>query len=68
MLAFINNVSPVEWALVALILVVFFGGKVVSRLARISGETLREVKKAGKSFTEAIEDDKPEKEQKGDSK
>lgn len=56
MLNFIKNISPIELAVIALILIVFFGPKIATRLGRTSGETLREAKKIKKSFTEAIDD------------
>lgn len=55
--AFLKNIGPTEILIIALILVVLFGSKIVSRLARTGGETLKEVKKAKKTFTEALEDD-----------
>ena len=54
MLNFLKNLSPTEIAIIALILIVFFGAKVVTRLGRVGGETLKEVKKIKKSFTEAV--------------
>lgn len=61
MLNFIKNISPTEWAVIALILIVFFGAKVVTKLGKVGGESLKEIKKIKKNFTEAIED----KEEKG---
>lgn len=58
MLNFFKNISPTEWVVIALIVVIFFGGKIATRLGRASGETLKEIKKIKKNFTEAIEDDK----------
>lgn len=56
MLNFFKNLGPTEIAIIALILIVFFGAKIVTRLGRVGGETLKEVKKIKKSFTEAVED------------
>ena len=49
--------------IIVLILVVFFGGKAITSLARSSGETVKEVKKIKKEFISSIEgdDDKPDK-------
>ena len=57
MLNFIKNLSPVEVVVIALILIVFFGAKVVTIMGRVSGETLKEVKNIKKNFTEAVEGD-----------
>ncbi len=56
MLDFIKNISPTELVVIALILIVFFGSKVVTNLSRSAGETFREIKKIKKNFTEAIDD------------
>lgn len=61
MFDFIKNISPTELAIIVLILLILFGGKLVTRLARTSGETVKEIKKIGKEFTNALEDDKPRK-------
>lgn len=57
MLEFFKNLSPTEAVAIALILIVFFGAKTVKNLGKVSGETMREVKKFKKSFTDAVEDD-----------
>lgn len=58
MFNFINNIGPTEIIFVALILVVLFGGKTIAgRLARTSGETVKEIKKIKRDFAEAIKDD-----------
>ncbi len=57
MFDFIKNLSPIEIGVIGLILVVLFGAGLVSRLARTSGETFKEVKKIKKTFNEALEDD-----------
>ena len=41
----------------AAILIFFFGNKITSRLARTSGETVKEIKKIKKEFMEAVNDD-----------
>ena len=63
MFDFIKNIGPTELALIIIILIVFFGGKLIKNLARTSGETVKEIKKIKKEFTKAIniDDDKPSK-------
>ena len=68
MLNFLKNLGPTEIALVALILIIFFGARVVTKLGRTGGQTLKEIKKIKKNFTEAIEDDDSRKNEKGVSK
>lgn len=55
-LNFIKNIGPTEMVIIALILILFFGSKVVTRLARTSGETLKEIKQVKKTFTDAVSD------------
>lgn len=55
MFDFIKNIGPTELIIILLILIVFFGGKAITRLARTSGETIKEVKRAKKEFTAALE-------------
>ena len=50
MFDFIKNIGPTELIVVLLILIVFFGGKAITRLARTGGETINEVKKVKKEF------------------
>jgi len=57
MLNFIKNISPLELGAVALILVVLFGAKAVSKLAKTGGESYKEIKNIKKTFNEAVEDD-----------
>lgn len=64
MFNFIKDISLTEIIIVVLILVVLFGGKAIaSRIARTSGKTVKEAKKIKKEFTDAVEedDDKPAK-------
>ncbi len=58
MLNFIKNIGPTETILIVLVIVIFFGAKIATRLGRASGETFREIKKVKKSFTDAVSDDK----------
>ena len=57
MFNFIKNISPTEVLIIALILVVVFGSKIVTGLGRTGGETLREIKKIKKNFTQALGDE-----------
>lgn len=61
MLDFLKNISPTEWIIIAVIFVALFGTRFVTGLGRTSGETLKEIKKIKKSFTEAISDDDSDK-------
>lgn len=62
MFNFINNIGPTELIILVIILIVFFGGRVITRLAKTSGETVREIKKITKEFMQSTEDsDKPSK-------
>ena len=60
MFEFIKNIGPTELIVILLILIVFFGGKAITGLARTSGETIKEVKKVKKEFTAALELDDDE--------
>lgn len=68
MLNFLKNIGPVEWVILILILILLFGSRFVKGLGRASGETVREIKKVKNTFTEALEDDEPEKDKKEASK
>lgn len=62
MFDFIRNISPTELLIIVLILVLLFGAKIMTRVARMSGETVKEIKKAKSEFTKSIESDgKPSK-------
>jgi TatA/E family protein of Tat protein translocase len=61
MFNFIKNISPTELIIIATILILIFGSKAVTKLGRTGGETFKEMKKIKRSFTEAIEDDEPQK-------
>jgi len=56
MLGFLKNIGPTEWIVITLIVVILFGAKIATKLGRASGETLREIKKAKKSFIDAVVD------------
>lgn len=52
---FIKNIGTTEIIIIALILILLFGAKIVSRMARTGGETVREMKKIKKDFNDAVE-------------
>lgn len=58
MFGFIKNISSTEWAIIVLILIVFFGRKTIVGLGRTGGETVREIKKIKKGFNKSIESKK----------
>lgn len=57
MLDFVKNISTTEIIVIALILVMLFGAKFVTGLAKTSGESLKEIKKIKKNFTEGLSDE-----------
>lgn len=57
MFDFIKNISPVELGIIIIILIVLFGNKIITRLARSSGETVKEIKNIKKEFTRSVEGD-----------
>ena len=62
MFDFIKNVSPTELVIIILVLLILFGSRVMLKMARTSGETIKEIKKIKSGFTQAIEgEDKPSK-------
>ncbi len=57
MFNFLNNIGSTEWIVIALLLILFFGSRLVTQLGKTSGETLKEIKNIKKTFTEAIDDE-----------
>lgn len=57
MFDFIKNIGPTEIIVIAIILVLIFGAKMITGLARTSGQTVKEIKKIKKEFTNAINED-----------
>ena len=55
MLAFLKNISPTEIIILVAILVLLFGGKVITKMAKTAGESLKEVKKIKETFTEVAD-------------
>lgn len=59
MFDFLKNIGPTEIIVIAVILVLIFGAKAITGIARTGGQTVKEIKKIKKEFTNAIhEDDK----------
>lgn len=56
MFNFIKNISPVEIAVIAVILFVIFGRRIFTGIAKTSGETFKQIKGIKKSITDAIDD------------
>ena len=57
MFDFIKNISSTELIIIVLILIILFGGRAMIGLGKTSGETVRELKKIKKEFSNALEDD-----------
>lgn len=57
MLNFINNIGPSEIIILLIVVFVLFGAKAMTRFARTSGETVKEMKKVKQTFTQALEDE-----------
>lgn len=55
MFEFIKNISPMEMGIIVLILIILFGSRLIIGFARTSGETVKEIKKIKKTFTQAVE-------------
>jgi len=57
MFDFIKNISSTELIILILILVILFGAKVAVKLGKTSGETVKEIKKIKREFTNTLEGD-----------
>ena len=57
MFDFIKNISSTELIIIVLILIILFGGRAMIGLGKTSGETVRELKKIKKEFSNALDDD-----------
>lgn len=57
MFSFFNNIGPTELAIIVVILIVLFGAKLITNLARTSGASVKEIKNIKKEFTKAVEGD-----------
>lgn len=52
--SFLNNIGPTELIILVIILIVFFGGRAITSLAKTSGETVKEIRKIKNEFTSAL--------------
>ncbi len=57
---FIGNLGSTEWIIIGVVLLVLFGGKKLTELAKGLGESSRELKKAKKEFQSALKDEPEE--------
>ena len=64
MQAFLNNLSPVEIAVILIVLFIIFGRKAFISFGRTSGSTYKELKNIKKNLSEALEEDITNKEKK----
>lgn len=65
---FLKNISTTEIIVLVSILVLLFGAKTFISMSRTAGQSYKEIKKIKKNFTEAIEDDAPNKSKEGVTK
>lgn len=65
MFSFLKNISPVEIGAIVVIVLVVFGTKAFISLGKTGGETLKEIKKIKKNFSDAVSDEEPQKSKKG---
>jgi len=63
MFDFIKNIGTTEYILIAVILILIFGAKMITKFGRSSGETFKEIKKIKNEFTKAVgtDDNEPNK-------
>lgn len=57
---FFGNLGTTEWIIIGLVILMLFGGKKLTELARGLGESGKELKRVKREFHAAIEDDKKE--------
>ena len=57
MFDFLRNISPTELIIVAVILIIFFGSRAITSLAKTSGKTVKEIKNIKREFMETLKDD-----------
>ena len=58
---FLKNISTTEIIILVSILILLFGAKAFISFGKTAGQSLKEIKKIKRNFTEAIEDDQPNK-------
>lgn len=57
MFEFLKNIGPTEIIVIAVILLLVFGAKMITGVARTGGQTVKEIKKIKKEFTNAVNED-----------
>lgn len=57
MFDFLKNIGPTEIIVIAVILVLIFGARAITGIARTGGQTVKEIKKIKKEFTNAVNED-----------
>ena len=55
MFSFIKNITPIELGVIALIVIILFGSKIVIGMARAGGDTVKQIKKIKENITQAVE-------------
>lgn len=68
---FLGNLSTTEWVIIAVLIIVFFGSKKLTELARGLGESGKELKRVKREFHSAIKEnieDEPEPKEKKERK
>lgn len=57
---FIGNLGTTEWIIIGVVVILLFGNKKLTELARGLGESGKEMKKIKKEFNKAVEEVKKE--------
>lgn len=57
---FIGNLGTTEWIIIGVVVILLFGSKKLTELARGLGESGKEMKKIKKEFNKAVEEVKKE--------
>lgn len=57
MLDFLKNIGPTEIIVLAVILILVFGAKIITGFARTGGQTVKEIRKIKQEFTNAAKDE-----------
>ncbi len=63
---FLPNLGATEWIIIAVLVIVLFGSKKLTELARGLGESGKELKRAKREFHSALDETKEEKTEKKD--
>lgn len=54
---FFGSLGTIEWVIIGLVVVLLFGGKKLTELARGLGESGKELKRVKREFKAAVDDD-----------